>query len=101
MQPLKYESLVVDQSMNKILSEVHGDIDQVRLNPDDYSYKVVTLKEMQDCDGFCSSSSIEPVSINGKKRRFSDDIGEGVKKKRKIVDVVSKAASGVEVIVLD
>lgn len=97
MQPLKYDNLVVDKSMNRILNEVDDDIDQVRLNPDDYSYKVVTLKEMQDCDGFYSSSStVSEQRENSLKRRLSEG-EEGKKKKRKVNDASNK----VDVIVLD
>lgn len=88
MNALKFDSLVVDKSMNKILSEVDAEIDQVRLNPDDYSYKVVTLKEMQDCDGFYSTESNSMSATNERKRRLSDNQKNANKKKRKIEDVI-------------
>lgn len=50
MQPLLYKELCVDKNMLKIIKELDDDIDNVRLNPDDYSYKVVTLKEIQEND---------------------------------------------------
>jgi len=76
MQPLMYRDLAVDLSMDRIIKEVSSEVDQVRLNPDDYSYKVVTLEEMQRSDGAfggsASTSARSSVSENVKKRKLED-----------------------------
>eukprot|EP01084_Bolivina_argentea_P184244 317807_1 len=89
VEKLVYTDLVVDESMKKIINEVGNDIDVVRLNPDDYSYKVITLKEQQQSDGFddkdASCSSLQP----DKKRKInelSDDEDAGPQKKKRKKD---------------
>merc|ERR1712154_559677 len=77
MHPLKPNDLAVDHSMARIIKEVSSEVDQVRLNPDDYSYKVVTLEEMQKSDGaFAGSGSTSTagssVSENSRKRKLND-----------------------------
>lgn len=128
MQPLRYKALVVDQGMLRIIGEVAPDIDQVRLNPDDYSYKVVTLDDQRLSDGMlkaetgAASSSGTPCSqsVNGKKRKFgeielssSDDEdvdhkkakATGTERKRtktnRHADVTGSRPKQVDVIVLD
>lgn len=50
MQPLMPNDLAVDHSMARIIKEVSSEVDQVRLNPDDYSYKVVCTRNMRFFD---------------------------------------------------
>eukprot|EP01084_Bolivina_argentea_P248077 414966_1 len=68
IKPLLYNHLVIDKSMNKIIKEIinnNKNVDQVRLNPDDYSYKIITLKEQQFND----------KNYNNKKRKFNHSNG--------------------------
>jgi len=68
-QPLRYRDLVVDESMRTILSELDDDIDQVRLNPDDYSYKVITAQEQREQD-----NRVRGASRNRNKKRKHSEI---------------------------
>merc|ERR1739842_61061 len=54
-----------DHSMARIIGEVGEDVDQVRLNPKDYSFKVVTLEEIRTQDGAMAGSRSESRSVTG------------------------------------
>ena len=91
MQALLYEELVVDKNMLKIINELSEGIDQVELNPDDYSYKVVTLPG-NDND---NESGKRKKSKNKRKRKHRELLAsltgnnsnkKRKKKKRKISD---------------
>jgi len=69
MMPLRYRDCAVDHSMAAILAELADDVEQVRLNPDDYSYRVVTLEEMQREDGMEQNGA---RTQHSRKRRLDD-----------------------------
>lgn len=78
MNALPFDNLVVDASMNRILTEIVGlnargnEVEQVRLNPDDYSYKIIFDEQMES---HSVSQSMEPTKSN-KKRKLEQNEGE-------------------------
>ena len=70
MKPLLYKHLVVDKLMMGIIKELNHDIDQVILNTDDYTFKPITLKEIQERDNniYNNNNSIKKSSKNRKRK---------------------------------
>ena len=96
MQALLYEDLVVDKNMLKIINELSDGIDQVELNPDDYSYQVVTLQG--NGNGMLGHKSSGKKKKNKRKRKHRELLAsltthnsnkKRKKKKRKTSDNVN------------
>jgi len=93
MQPLLYKQLMLDAAMMKIIKELPSDIEQVRLNPDNYQYTVITLDEIKRSD-----------AKHSRKRKRVDHSGavhNGLANKKRKIEASKASTSTPDVIVLD